>query len=166
MEIQQALDKLLNSYRAYYNVDQETPAAPFAAEAVFHSHQEGFFLVKQAKLSEAESHEYVFFAVEKELTEQKLRELADTAWNLGLSRVQPHSSHQSSDVILEILADSITPEAMALVPKLSFYKSYRFTLHGWSHFRLFALEVPSGRMACNRQGQRLKKIFLSIVKEK
>ncbi len=166
MNASEALPRLLNSYRAYYDVNQTDPAPPFAAEAVFHSHEEGFFLVKSAKLSEAESHEYVFFAVEKTLSAERLEELARIAWETGTSRVRPHSSHQSSDVILEILADTIEPEALERVPRLKFYRSYRFSLHGWSHFRLFALEVPSGRTACNRQGRRLKRVFQGMIEKK
>lgn len=163
MELSQAMEKLLNSYSAYYNVDREHPTPPFVAEAVFHSHDERFFLVKAAKLSEAESHEYVFFAQEACLTAERLGELEEVAWTTGMSRVVPHASHQSTDVLLAILAEEITPEAMAAIPKLKHYQSYRHGLHGWSHFRLFALEIPSGRMACNRQGRRLKKIFQSII---
>ena len=44
----------------------------------------------------------------------------------------------------KIVAESITPEAMAMIPKLKRYQSYRHTLHGWSHFRLFALEARLG----------------------
>ena len=162
MELSQAMEKLLRAYGDYYNVDREHPTPPFVAEAVFHSHDERFFLVKSAKLSEAESHEYVFFAQEERLTPERLHLLEETAWTTGMGRVEPHASHQSSDVLLAILAEEISPEALAAIPKLKHYQSYRHGLHGWSHFRLFALEVPSGRMAYNRQGSRLKKIFQSI----
>lgn len=162
MHAQEALEKLLRSYETYYNVNREDPAPPFAAEAVFHSHDERFFLIKSAKLSEAESHEYVFFAKEERLTADRLRQLSDAAWTTGTGRVRPYASHQSSDVLLEIVAEVIDPEAMALIPKLRRYQSYRYTLHGWSHFRLFALETSSGRMAWNPQGRRLKQIFQSI----
>ena len=163
MTVSEAMEKLLHSYEIYYNVNRETPTKPFAAEAVFHSHDEQFFLVKSAKLSEAESHEYVFFAEEETLTAERLQFLADTAWAEGISRVEPHSSHQSSDVVLGILAENITPEAMALVPKLRHYQSYHLGFQGWSHFRLYALEIPSGHSAHNRQGRTLKKVFQSII---
>lgn len=162
MNTQEALEKLLRAYGDYYDVNREDPTPPFAAEAVFHSHDERFFLIKSAKLSESESHEYVFFAVEETLTAERLKELVDIAWNTGTGRVEPYESHQCSDVLVEILADSISPEAMKLIPKLRRYKSYRYTLHGWSHFRLFAMEVSSGKLVFNRQGRRLKKIFQSI----
>lgn len=162
MDSREALEKLLRAYTSYYNVNRETPAPPFAAEAVFHSHDERFFLIRSARLSEAESHEYVFFAREDVLTADRLLKLADAAWTAGTGRVRPCASHQSSDVLLEIVAETITEEALALIPKVKRYQSYRFTFYGWSHFRLFALEASSGRMAWNRQGQSLKRVFQSI----
>ncbi len=163
MDLSEAMEKLLRSYSAYYNVEREDPTPPFVAEASFHSHDERFFLVKSAKLSEAETHEYVFFAQEEHLTLERLHLLEQTAWTTGTGRVAPYASHQSSDVLLAILAGQIDGDALAEIPRLRHYQSYRHGLYGWSHFRLFALEVPSGRMACNRQGRHLKKVFQSII---
>ena len=72
MTKEELLGKVLNSYRAYYDVNTETPEPPFVAEAVFHSHSDAYFLVKGATLGEAESNEYVFFALEDELDRESL----------------------------------------------------------------------------------------------
>ena len=89
MTTRELTEKLLRAYSAYYNVERETPAPPFAAEAVFHSHSEQYFLIKSARLAETESNEYVFFAEEERLDEARLRALAESAWQEGTSRVQP-----------------------------------------------------------------------------
>ena len=68
MTAREALPALLKSFVRYYDIKEEGVQPPFAAEAEFHSHEEQFFLVKQAKLSEAESKEFVFFAVTEHLT--------------------------------------------------------------------------------------------------
>ena len=62
MNREEVFEKALRSYSAYYDINRETPEAPFQAEAAFHSHSDAYFLVKSATLGEAESHEYVFFA--------------------------------------------------------------------------------------------------------
>ena len=62
MTATEALEVLLKSYKRYYNVKTEEVVSPFSAEAAFHSHGEQYFLVKSARLSEADAHEYVFFA--------------------------------------------------------------------------------------------------------
>ncbi|MBR1690353.1 MAG: hypothetical protein IJ713_06215 [Oscillibacter sp.] len=164
MTTRELTEKLLRAYSAYYNVERETPAPPFTAEAVFHSHSEQYFLIKSARLAETESNEYVFFAEEERLDEARLRALAESAWQEGTSRVQPHEAHQSSDIILIALADRVEPEALALAPRLKYYRSYRWGLQGWSHFRLIVVETATGRMACNRQGQSLKGVVQSNIK--
>ena len=159
MTASDAFEKLLRAFRDYYDVNRESPAVPFAAEAVYHSHEEQYFLVRAARIAESESHEYIFFAVEKSLDAERLRMLADAAWNAGTERVRPHKDHRNSDIALMILTDSVTPDALALAPKLRFYRSYRFTLHGWSHFRLALWDGASGKAVCNRQGKQFAKLI-------
>lgn len=162
MTAREALPKLLRSYYPYYNVEEENVTPPFAAEAEFHSHEEQFFLVKQAKLSESESKEFVFFAVTEHLTADELKGLDETAWATGMSRVFPHDGHRNSDVVLFILADRIDDDAKDLIKKMRRYQSYRHTLHGWSHYRVIAQEMSTGKPVFNRMGRQLKKLLRNI----
>lgn len=162
MNHSELIEKLLKAYEVYYNVNRETPEAPFFAEAVFHSHDEQYFLIRSARISETETHEYVYFADTETLDAKQLQTLADTAWERGLSNVKPHKDHQSSDISLILLADQISEDVKKELPKLKKYKSYRFSLHGWSHFRLIALEVSTGKLIHNRQGESLKKLLGNI----
>ena len=162
MTAREALPILLKSYIAYYNVTEENVTPPFAAEAEFHSHEEQFFLVKAAKLSESESKEFVFFAVTEHRTLQLAKQYDETAWETGLSRVKPHDGHRNSDVVLFILADKIDDDAAAYLKKLRRYQSYRHTLHGWSHYRVIAQEMSTGKAVFNRMGRQLKKLLRNI----
>ena len=162
MTREEMLKKMLRSFAAYYDINTETPAAPFAAEAVFHSHSDAYFLVKSAAIGEAESHEYVFFASVDQLDSSLLASLDQTAWDTGISRVKPHSSHRNTDVTLVVAASSVTEEAKAQIPRLKHYKNYRMSLHGFSHYRLIVLDLSNEKMTCNRQGHSMKKIFSKI----
>ena len=159
MESNEALTKVLNSYRGYYNIKTDDVESPFVAEAVFHSSTEKYLLVKAARIADIDSHEYVFFAKESTLTQERLQELDTTAWERGISRVEPNENHRNSDIILIIIADSIDETAYTLAKKLKHYKSYRFTFWGWSHYRLMAYDCSTGKFACNRMGKDLKKVF-------
>ena len=163
MTREEMLKKVLRSYAAYYDINTETPAAPFAAEAVFHSHSDAYFLVKSAAIGEAESHEYVFFASVDQLDSSLLASLDQTAWDTGISRVKPHSSHRNTDVTLVVAASSVTEEAKAQIPRLKHYKNYRMSLHGFSHYHLIVADLSSGDLTCNRQGRSLKKLFNKIL---
>ena len=163
MTREEMLKKMLRSFAAYYDINTETPAAPFAAEAVFHSHSDAYFLVKSAAIGEAESHEYVFFASVDQLDSSLLASLDQTASDTGISRVKPHSSHRNTDVTLVVAASSVTEEAKAQIPRLKHYKNYRMSLHGFSHYHLIVADLSSGDLTCNRQGRSLKKLFNKIL---
>ena len=158
----EALENLLRAYGDYYNITRDKP--PFAAEAVFHSHEEQYFLIRSARIAEAESHEYVFFAVENDLTPERLRELDAAAWDAGSARIKPHKDHRSSDIALIILAEQIAPEAAALIPKLRRYRSYLFGFQGWTHYQLCAVDLSAERLFCNWQGRKLRKLIRANLK--
>ena len=164
MTVNEVLEKLLPSFRIYYNVKTEEVTAPFAAEAEFYSHDETYFLMKSAKLYEADAKEYVYFATLDHLDVDTLKKLDEAAWNTGLSRVVVTSTHRSTDVSLIILAETIDSDAVKLIKKLSHYKSYCFTLKGWSRYRLIALETSTGKITYNHLGSELKKLISNIQK--
>ena len=162
MDNKDVFHRVLHSYEAYYDINTASPLSPFAAEATFHSHTEQYFLLKEAKLSEIESSEYVFFAHTDFLSQEKLLQLDERAWSVGLSRVKPTSSHRNSAVTLVLIADKVDESAFNLVKKLKHYKSYSFTFKGWSNYRVILLETSSSRIVHNRMGSSLKKIFSNI----
>ena len=163
METNDILQAVLRPFMHYYNL-RENPTPPFAAEAEFHSHSEQYFLTRAAHIADIDSHEYVFFAEEDHLTQERLEELEKSAWEEGLSRVKPGPGHRNSDLALIIIADKIEETALRQVSKIKRSKSYRFSLHGWSNFRVLAYEVSSGRVASNRAGKSLKKVISNTIK--
>lgn len=157
-----ALDKILPLFQVYYDITREDVTEPFAAEAAFHSHEEQYFLLKSAKYTECDAHEYVFFATLDKLTLADAQRLDEIAWTEGLSRVKPSSIHRSTDISLILLAEAVDPDAAAYIRKLRRSKSYKFLLHGYSNYRAIAIETSSGSMTYNRLGQHLKKLFSNI----
>lgn len=163
MTLQEALDKLLPSFQRYYNINKEEVEAPFAAEAVFQSHNEQYFLIKSARISEANSNEFIYFYTADSLNAEKLQELDACAWKRGTGNVQPNYYHRSTDVALVIIANQIEEDALKMIRKLKHSKSYQFGLQGYSNYRLIALELSTGRVSYNRQGQSLKKLVSNII---
>ena len=162
MTVEETLQRLLKSYKRYYNVNTENAAEPFAAEAVFHTHDEQYFLVKAARLAEADAHEYVFFATAQDVGLREAQNLEEIAWSEGLSRVVPHTNHRCSDITLIILSEHISEDAASYIKKIKRYKSYRHTLQGWSNYSVVAMETSTGNFFCNRRGKNLKKLFCNI----
>ena len=165
MELQDALEKALHSYEAYYTIEREHPLPPFAAQAEFSAHGESYFLIKRAKYAELDAKEFLYFALEDTLTAERVEELAALSWADGLAKVEPRPNHRSSDVIVIILTGRLTPEAAAAVRRIRRYRSYTLGLRGWSHFRLVAFEPPRGALSHNRQGEATAKLMRRIFQE-
>lgn len=163
MSREEVLSKICKSYQAYYDLNEETPEEPFAAEASFHSHDDAFFIVHAAVIGESESNEYVFFADEESLSKEKLEELDKTAWEKGISRVKPHEHHRNTDITLIIVADVVSDEAIKLTKSIKHYKNYRMSLHGFSHYRLAVVDLANKKVYCNRIGRAVKKNVEKIV---
>lgn len=157
-----ALDKVLPLFQAYYDVRQDDVTPPFDAEASFRSHDERYFLVKSAKMSEEDAFEHVFFAALDKLTLPKVKELEEIAWNEGVSRAKPGPHHRCTDVTLILLADEIDADAGAFLQKLRRTKNYGFLFYGYSNYHAIAIETSTGRMTCNRLGRHLRKLFSNI----
>jgi len=162
-ETKKEIDRLLESYSVYYDIERESPAPPFLAEAVCSVKNEQYLLFKSARISEAEAGEIVFFAAEDELDEEKARELAEKSWEIGLSKVNVTEHHRNTDVVLVVVCRTMTDGAAKYIKKKRFYKSYSFGLKGWSAYRLAAFAQADGRFAANRMGTDLKKLFPGAV---
>lgn len=163
MKVSEALEKVLSSYERYYSINRE-PQTPFSAYAEFRSHNEKFVLVKSAKIADIDSNEFVYFTTPESLDSDSLVEFANAAWSDGIAKVVPYNGHRNSDVTLVVITNSFkensTGEIKKLVKKTKFYKSYKWSLWGWSNFRLAVFELNSGCIATNWQGRDLKYIFI------
>ena len=164
MELQDALEKALHSYEAYYTIERENPLPPFAAQAEFSAHGESYFLSKKAKYAEIDAKEFLYFALEDTLTAERVEELAALAWEDGMAKVRPQPNHRSSDVILIILTGRLSPETARAVKRIRYYRSYCLGLQGWSHFRLVAFE-PEGALSHTRLGEESAKLMRKIFQE-
>ena len=106
-----------------------------------------------------DSMETAFFADVEELNEAEYDSMLDKVWSETLSRADVKPNHRNSDGILIITANNIDDAAKRKIRKTRRYKSYRFSLWGWSEVRVIAYEHYSGKVICNRQGDMLKRLF-------
>lgn len=161
-------DCFMDSYSIYYNLtrhDDSLADNAFAAEAVFDSKGEQYFLIKAAKVAQVNTAEYVYFVKEDELTADALKAYDIKAWTEGIAHVNPCPEHKNTDVVLIIIAKSITGEAKECVKKLCHSKNYKMALYGYSNYRLVAVETESGIAYFNRRARILKGLVGNILKE-
>ena len=166
MEPSQAIEKILPAFEQYYTVKKDNVTPPFCKEAEFRSHNEQYFLVRSAHIADIDSNEFVYFADPEELTSEKLDELVKAAWDAGLAKVRPYNGHRNSDVSLLIFTKSISPETALKIKKTKLYKSYKFSFHGWSHFKLAVCKSSDTELEIftNRQGKDYAKLIKKNIK--
>ena len=163
MELTQVIEKLLPAFEQYYTVKKENVTPPFCAEAEFRSHNEQYFLVRSAHIADIDSNEFIYFATSEDLQDEKLGELINAAWNTGLAKVQPYNGHRNSDVSLLIFTKTISPEIIKTIKKTKLYKSYKFSLYGWSHFKLAVCNTSDMEVYTNRQGKDYAKLIKNNI---
>lgn len=163
MDASQAIDTILPSFEQYYTVKKEIEA-PFCAYAEFRSHNEQYFLVRSAHIADIDSNEFVYFAKSPCLSKEELESLSTLAWQKGLQEVKPYNGHKNSDITLIIIADKCDPASFEgspqkIVKKIKHYKSYNFSLHGWSNFKLALVELENQNIYFNRFGKDYRKLL-------
>ena len=164
MKPSDAIKQILPAFEQYYTIKKEDITPPFCAEAEFRSHNEQYFLVRSAHIADIDSNEFVYFAATEELQDEKLGELVNAAWNTGLAKVRPYNGHRNSDVSLLIFTKSINQETIKTIKKTKLYKSYKFSFHGWSHFKLAVCYTSDMEVYTNRQGKDYAKLIKKNLK--
>lgn len=157
--LQGRLEQLLAAYSHHYTVEREVQVegGRFPAAAEFYLRDENRLLTRGHVFSAFEQHEYVYFFVTGQLDAATLRAQVALSQRAGLARVRPHREHMCSFVTLVILADTITPDAAALLRHTRLHKNYRFRLHGWMEYRIAAMDASQGRFYANPAGRDVRR---------
>ena len=161
MTRQERLEKLLNAYSHHYNIDRDVvvDGGAFPATAFFFLRDENYLVSKKHVLSVVENYEYVYFYLTEHLGAEDLQKQIDLSMKAGMSNIKPNSQHMSSFVTLVILADTIDPEAKALIKKTRFRKYFRLALHGWMEYHIAAMEISTHSFLSNPAGKEARKLL-------
>ena len=161
MTQQERLDRLLNAYSYHYDIarDVTVEGGSFPATAFFFLRDENYLISKKHVLSAVENHEYVYFYLTEHLDAAALQKQIDLSREAGMSNIKPNREHMSSFVTLVILADTIDPEAKALIKKTRFRKNFRLALHGWMEYHIAAMEISTNSFLSNPAGKEARKLL-------
>ncbi len=160
------LSTLLNSYEYYYSITEgdADSGLPLAFRAEFHARDEGYVLIKKAKIWAAESNEYVYVFSVPELDLKTAESCMDYALADGLPRIEPHPEHKDSYIIAIFLADVIQAEAARAIRRRKYHKDYKFGMLGWSSMKTAAVELEKEMVLTNKMGRNLKKFFKKLLR--
>ena len=161
MTKQERLDKLLNAYSYHYDIvrDVTVEGGSFPATAFFFLRDENYLISKKHVLNAVENREYVYFYLTEHLDAATLQKQIAISREAGMSNIKPNREHMSSFVTLVILADTIDPEAKALIKKTRFRKNFRLALHGWMEYHIAAMEISTNSFLSNPAGKEARKLL-------
>ncbi len=162
-DAESALKKILPAYAKYYDIKTEGVTEGFNAEAEFHFYNNQYFLVKSIKLSDFNSHDYVFFVCGEEFDFEKIQVLSEKAWKTALQKIEPVYGHKNSDITLVVLLKTLKKEDGKKLKKIRFSTSFKMGMYGWSNFKLVALSLKDEQFYSNWHGRELKKQLKKIL---
>ena len=159
------LQKLLPSYESFYNIQHNVSCGEriYPATAEYHSRSEKYVFVRSAKLWATEMNEYTYFALADTPGKEEFISLKKDVLQAGLSQIKPHSEHMYSYVSLLLLADSLGEDVIKEIKKAKYHKTYLFSLHGWMHLRIAAVDLSNGMVYGNQRGKELLPLLQHIL---
>ena len=159
ISLREHLEKLLKAYSHKYDITPNVTenGVVYPAIADFFFRDENYAFSKKAVISAYEQHDYAYFYLADHLDADAAKDLLDRTLQTGMARIRPHKEHKSSYVSLVILANTITPEAQALIKKTRFQKNFLMTLHGWMEYHIAAMEISTNCFLSNPAGKGIRK---------
>jgi len=160
----------VQSYRAYYDVEEFPEGEPLRARCAYHSRSSQYVLMKRAELWAAETNEYVYLWSLPKLDESAVADIFTRTLEDGTPRIKPHREHMCTFLTAVVLCDEASPQALEKLKKLKKHKDFRLSLHGWMEFRIAAAALAAGEFAANRPGretaQFLERLTASVSQNK
>ncbi len=159
MSLRERLERLLNAYSHYYDIDREVAVegGTFPATATYYLRDENYLITRKHVLNAVENHEYVYFYLTERLDAAEVQRQIEISLKAGLSRIEPKREHMCSMVTLVILADTIDEDAKRLIRKARFRKNFRLALHGWMEYHIAAMECSTNSFLSNPAGKEARK---------
>lgn len=161
---QSAVSRLLDSYKAYYNITQcGEEQKPLAAVCEFFEHSEKFVLSRKAELWSADCEEFIYLFETERLTLELYEKCRDFAREDGLKRAHIGPGHMYTYITPVFVCDSCDGDARKALKKCRIYQSFHFSFHGWMDFHVAVLEVGDDRITTNRSGRCVEKIMKKVL---
>ena len=162
-----AIDRLLDSYAAYYNVNVfEGEHGLITARCDFFEHTQKYVLVQKAELWSADSEEFLYIINVPHLTKEIFEEYRDIVLDDGQNRMHVGPGHMYTFITPVFITDKADDDAIKALKKCHIYKSFHFSLHGWLDYRTALLIVEGDKMYSNNSGRSVVKILKKVLYSK
>lgn len=161
---QEAVDKLLRSYKTYFNITRfEKSELPLTARCDFFEHSQKYVLSKKAELWSADSEEFLYLFQMSELTLEEFEKCKNQAIEDGMGRMHIGPGHMYTFITAIFVCESCDQETLKALKKSHLYKSFKFSLHGWLDYHNAVLICNTNEIKSNYAGKSTAKILKRVL---
>lgn len=158
-------DRLLNSYKAYYNVflNEEDELKELIARCEYYEHSEKFVMSQKAELWSENSEEFLYLIKIPHFTLKDFEKYKDEAYTDGMDRAHIGPGHMYTYITTVFICEDADEDAIKALKKCRIYKSFRFSFHGWMDFHAAVVELNTNKVYSNAGGKSVKKVLKRIL---
>ncbi|HLR35948.1 MAG TPA: hypothetical protein VK071_11565 [Tissierellales bacterium] len=156
--------KLKDYFDVYENYEMDNYILPLVAKSVIRNERYAFS--KKFVLDAYENFEYSFiYCSEANVNNIKILDFINLLKSNIDKIVDPNEEHMSSSINgIYISNTGFSQEAIRVVEKFKFRKSFFFGLRGWCDISLVLVDLSKKEVYTNKQGKNLKDFYKSILK--
>lgn len=161
---EQFIETLKDSYSAYYDIipNDGMTELPLVFRGDFNSRGERYWFTKSVKIWANETNEHVYLFSAPHFDAATADKCIDFAIANGEPLVKPHKEHNYTNFHAVFVADSFDDDAIRLIKKRSYDKSYNHSLWGYSLLKSAAVRLADEKIFTNRAGHDLGKFFRKL----
>ncbi len=158
-----AIDRLLKSYKVYYDINMYNDESPITARCDFFEHTQKYVLSKKAELWSADCEEFVYILNIPHLTEELFEKWRDYVHEDGMKKLHIGPGHMYSFITPVFVCDTCDKDAVMALKKCRIYKSFHFSFYGWMDFHAAVVDLSNNRITANRSGHQTAKILKKVL---
>lgn len=189
MTREEAQEKLLRIYKAYYNIHRfdggesavrdgskakgkafeevnqlvAEKGYPLIARCDFFEHSQKYVISRKAELWSEDREEFLYLFSMPELTMELFEKCKSFVCEDGMERLNVGPGHMYSYLTAVFLCDSCDEAVVRAIKKTRIYKSFHFSLHGWMDYHNIVAVFDNSLIGSNYSGKSsakfMKKIF-------
>lgn len=179
-----ALKRLLAGYRRYYTITRfdgeeeavgdglreagklSSPMLPAGASLFavceYYERAEKYFLFHSNELWSTHQEEFVFVFSVPHLTKEVFEACRDYAYDAGMDMAHIGSGHMYTYISPVFICDSVEPEARKALETCKYYKTFRFSFHGWMEYHAGCVDLSEMKFYFNKAGRCMEKGLKSL----
>lgn len=186
----EAVERLLSGYRRYYTITRFdggieaagkglreaeglcVPILPggasLSAVCEYYEKAERYFLFHSNELWSTQQEEFLFVFSVPHLTKEIFEACRDYAYEAGMDMAHIGSGHMYTYISPIFICETADADAISALEKCKYYKSFRFSFHGWMEYHAGLISLADMGFYFNRAGRcmekGLKRVFAPVMR--